>query len=52
LLSQLLNKNVDIKVIAHDYKTKKKNYLTVGTIPKSIIKTVERGEIDFPNTNT
>jgi hypothetical protein len=31
---------------------KNKKYHTVGTIPKSYIKIVERDKIDTPNTNT
>ena len=31
---------------------KNKIYHTVGTIPKSYIKIVERDKIDTPNTNT
>jgi len=31
-------------------KMKNKKYHTVGTIPKSNIKFVERGKIDTPNT--
>jgi len=42
--------HIHLQVTHKDNKIKNKEYHTVGTIPKSNIKIVERGKIDTLNT--